>query len=178
MVGRLDGPPLLPRQAIRIPCRHKHRKKQHRPIQGDRKKKYSHRPNCQHTPTSAPHTPGRPTLHSLRAIARCTSNKGPGGAKPKAPALDHRNSRPPQFLRHDAACNNTGWRQAKICICHSRAKNTTVGGHHVHATERQHNQPPTGFTPLRGTSFPFLATAPIPPRSSEDQAGARAIHRR
>ena len=52
MVGRSTGPPLLPRQAIRVPCRHRHRKKQHGPIQGDRKKTYSRRPPCRHTPTS------------------------------------------------------------------------------------------------------------------------------
>ena len=83
LVGCFRDPPRSPRQAVQIPYRHSHRKKQHGPIQGDRKKKYSHRPNCRHTPTSAPHTPGRPTRHSLRAAARFASNKGPGGAKPK-----------------------------------------------------------------------------------------------
>ena len=172
LLGRvLWRPPLAP-PGHPDPLQIQTQKKQHKPIQGDRKKKYSRRPNCRHTPTSAPHTPGRPARHSLRAIARCTSNKGPGGAEPKVPTLDHRNSRPPQFARHDATRNNIGRHRAKICVRRSWAKNTTVGGHHVHAAKRQHSQPPAGFTPLRGTSFPFLAAAPIPPRSSEDWAGA------
>ena len=51
LLGRvLLRPPRSPRQAIRIPCKHKHRKRRHGPIQGDRKEKYSRRPNCRHTP--------------------------------------------------------------------------------------------------------------------------------
>ena len=88
------------------------------------------------------------------------------------PILDHKNMRPPQFSCHNAARNNTGQHRAKICIHRSWAENSTVGGHHVHAVERQHGQPLAGFTPLHGTSFSFLATAPVPPRTSEDWAGA------
>ena len=70
LLGRvLRRLPRSPRQAVQIPCRHSNRKKQRGPIQGDRKKKYSRRPPCRHTPTSIPSLWVPQSSFSLGALA-------------------------------------------------------------------------------------------------------------
>ena len=61
LVGCFREPPRSPRQAVQIPCRHGHRKKQHSPIQGDRRKNIpagqtaGTLPRQHLTPLGAPH---------------------------------------------------------------------------------------------------------------------------
>ena len=179
MVGRSDGPPLLPRQAIRIPCRHRHRKKQHGPIQGDRKKKYSRRPNCRHTPTSAPHTPGRPARHSLRAPARFASNKGPGGAKPKTPANTPRKPCAPPFPRSDTARNNAGGvTPSKSTPSTDGRKKPHTGGTPCRCRQMQNQPSPGGVHHLSRLQFLGRAAVSIRLARLQRSGRARTTHRR
>ena len=155
-------PPAHPARPSRSPVDTVTEKSSPVPSRGTERKKNSHRPNCRHTPTPTPHTPGRPAHHSLRALARYSSNKGPKGTKPKTPMNTPKNTCAPPFPQNDAARNNAGRRRAIL----------------IDAIDRWRKEPHTGGTPYQCRQKTELALPrwSPPPIAAPFPRVSRSVH--
>ena len=172
MVGRSTRPPLLPCQAIRVPCRHRHRKKQHGPIQGDKKKNIHAGQTAgtlahQHpTPLGAPHT----THYALLRVSHPT--RAPEGQNPKRPQPHQGNPvRPPFYIATRPATTQAASRHLNRRHRQMAERNFTPGGPPVNAAERRTSPPPVESTTCRGSSSSREPQCPFALLGSEDPAG-------
>ena len=178
MVGRSTGPPFCPARPSGSPADTGTAKSSTVPSRGTERKIFPPAKLPAHSHVSTPHPWAPPTPFTPRSCALHV-HQGPRWGR-----TQNARSEPLKLVYATILTSRRGPQQHWVASSKRsasavvRRKHPTSRGHHVYAAERQHSQSTTGFTALYGTNVSFFTAVPISLCSSEDLAGARAIHRR
>ena len=180
LLGRvLLRPPRSPRQAIRIPCKHRHRKSSTVPSRGTERKNIpagqtaGTLPRQHPTPLGAPHT----THYALVCISR--PSRAPEGQNPKRPQPHQGNPVwPPFYIATRPATTQAASRHLNRRHLQMAERNLTPGGPPVDAAEKQNQPSPGGVHHLLRLNFLERAAVSIRLARLRRSGRSRTTHRR